>query len=81
VRRAGESDVNTWTTVIRFLDVTTGETKTIENVDELSNDMVVRLAMLGAAFEYEGKRAIGGRPLVNPVTRTIVYDIELFPSR
>jgi hypothetical protein len=69
----------TWTTRVLAVDVVTGERKSITHVDEATMGLVLQLATCRADFVWDGKRAIGNPPIVDPVKRELLYSVELFP--
>lgn len=72
--------MSAWTTRIRIVDcMGSRPTEIIERTDE--TDAQTLLVLLQAApgmFEYDGYQAYCQRPMIDPIRRQIVYNVELY---
>jgi hypothetical protein len=69
-----------WTVEIRIIDAMYGNRpkEVITRTDDEDTEMILKLCQLQARFEYDGRIASSGPPLVDPVRRTLIYYVELW---
>jgi predicted neuraminidase len=71
--------MNPWTVRIRFYDVH-GSKKfpDIVREDEMTENLLVALCKVKAKFVYEDMDAWSSEPVVDPIKRELIYNVELY---
>lgn len=69
--------VSIWTVEVHLCDMWSASDREIVTLDGGEDaEMVLKLAQVGAQFDYKGKRYFAPRPCVNPIERKLVYYCE-----
>lgn len=71
--------MNQWRIIVRWSRVDRHEVGTFEDTSELPHAVLLGLIRGGARLKLNGCIASGYEPIVDPVARTLEYDVELFP--
>ena len=68
-----------WRTIVRWLDVVTGERGEFEDTSAIPHATLIQMLTAGVRVQLNGREAVGGRPLVDLTAHTLEYHVELFP--